>query len=254
MKKYLQLFLILTFVVASCASVYAQELPRAWYELDEQEEVLTITLPDNATTGYEWDFVISDPEALELATMEYVPDDNGKDLVGAGGTWVASFISTFEKAGNVDLTLNYKRKWEAQAVETRLVKVFISENNQLQVVSAETLSVAQPDWYRLSEDETVLTITLPANTAGYEWDFVVSDPEAFELLTMEYVQDENGEVLAGADGTWVASFIGTFQKVGDVDLTLNYKRSGESEPAETRLVKVFIVENNQLQVVSAEIL
>ena len=186
-------------------------------------------------------------------TQEYVPDENDGQIVGAGGTWVASFMGTFKKAGSVDLTLNYKRSWEDEAAETRLVKVFVSENNQLEVVSADMIPAAQPDWYELSEDETVLTITLPANaTTGYEWDFVISDPETFELVTQEYVQEKGSQDREGAGGTWVASFMGTFKKAGSVDLTLNYKRSWEDEAAETRLVKVFVSENNQLEVVSAD--
>ena len=134
--------LVLVFVFASCLSVSAEESQPAWYALDEEESVLTITLPANETTGYAWEFVISDPEALELATEEYVQDENSQDLVGAGGTWVASFIGTFKKAGDVDLTFNYKRSGDEVAAETRLVKLFIAENNQIEVVSADVVTPA----------------------------------------------------------------------------------------------------------------
>jgi predicted secreted protein len=244
--------LALMFVFTSCFNAYAEETQPEWYALDEEESVLTITLPANETTGYAWEFEVSEPEALELATQEYVPAENSKDVVGAGGTWVASFIGTFKKFGNVDLTLNYKRSGEAEAAETRLVKLFVSENNQLQVVSAETTAPTEPAWYALDEEASVLTITLPANeTTGYAWTYTISEPEALELATQEYVADETDK--DGAGGTWVTSFIGTFKKFGNVDLTLNYQRSGDKEAAETRLVKLFISENNQIEVVSADI-
>ncbi len=88
MRKLLQVFLVLAFVLASCVGAYAQEPQPIWYELDEEETVLTITLPANATTGYEWDFVISDPEAFELLTQEYVPDGNDELI----GTVISGFL------------------------------------------------------------------------------------------------------------------------------------------------------------------
>lgn len=141
MKKLLSLALALLFILTSCAVAYAEQEQAEpdWYELDENEEVLTIRLPANLTTGYEWTFEISDPEALELVTQEYIEDENGQQLVGVGGTWAASFHGTFAKAGDVDLTLTYKRSFEEEAAETRLVKLWIVENNQLQVVSAEVV-------------------------------------------------------------------------------------------------------------------
>ena len=248
MKKLLPLFLVLMLVLASCMSAYAQEAPSTWYELSEDETVLTVRLPANTADGFKWDFEISDPDAFEFVTMEYVEDEAIKE-----NTWAASFKSTFSKAGKVDLTLNYLRDGEEKPVETRVVKVFIVENGQLEILSAEALSDEQPTWYELSEDETVLTVRLPANTAdGFKWDFEISDPDAFELITMEYAENDAGEGQEGADSTWMASFKSTSARGGSVDLTLRYLRSGE-EAVETRLVKVYIEEKDQLDIISAKV-
>lgn len=134
MKKLLQLLLVLAVMLLSCAGAYAEEL--AWYELDEEEAVLTVRLPADPTTGYGWNFTISDPEALELATMEYISEGNSEV---EGGTWVASFIGTFKKSGNVDLTLEYTRSGDDAPAETRRVTVFVVENNQLEILSAGIL-------------------------------------------------------------------------------------------------------------------
>lgn len=138
MKKPLSMILALLLALAFGAAAYAEEAA-PWYELDEADEVLTVRLPANPTTGYEWTFEISDSEALELVTQEYVQDEAGQEMVGVGGTWVASFHGTFAKAGHVDLTLKYKRSFEQEAAETRLVKLWVMENNQLEVVSAEVV-------------------------------------------------------------------------------------------------------------------
>ena len=137
MKRLLSTVLVLMVIFTSCLSAYAEETQPAWYELDEEESVLTVRLPANSTTGYAWDFAISEPEALELATEEYVQDEGSEGQDGAGGTWVASFIGTFKKFGDVELTLNYKRSGDEKAAETRVIKAFVSENNQLQIVSAD---------------------------------------------------------------------------------------------------------------------
>ena len=151
MKKQLTAFLILMTVLLSSFSANAQKqvepdwyvavdpgwyvaVEPSWYVLDEQQKVLTITLPANATTGYEWTYEISDPEALELMNVEYVLDGSEFNLVGTGGTWLADFNGIFKDEAEVELTLNYKRAWEDEAIQTRLVKLKISENNQLEVI------------------------------------------------------------------------------------------------------------------------
>ena len=103
--------------------------------------MLTVRLPANPTTGYEWNFDISDPAALELLTMEYTGDEADEQMVGVGGQWVASFYSTLEGTGEVDLTLTYQRAGEEAAGEQRLIKIAIGENNQLQVLAAEVVDL-----------------------------------------------------------------------------------------------------------------
>jgi len=92
-------------------------------------------------------------------------------------------------------------------------------------------------------------VRLPANTAdGYEWNFEISDPDAFELVTMEYA--ENG---AGEDSAWAASFRSTSARGGSVDLTLTYKRGGSDEVVEARKIKVYL-ENEKLDVIYAKVI
>ena len=69
--------------------------------------------------------------------MEYTGDEADEQMVGVGGQWVASFYSTLEGTGEVDLTLTYQRAGEGNIAEQRLIQVSIGENNLLQVLAAE---------------------------------------------------------------------------------------------------------------------
>ena len=72
MKKLLAMLLA---AVLLCGAAFAEgEIDDSWYELSEDECVLTVRLDANPTTGYEWSYAFSDDTALELLTDEYVED------------------------------------------------------------------------------------------------------------------------------------------------------------------------------------
>lgn len=139
MKKFIALLALVALILAAIPAYAREEQPaeEAWYELDEESRVLTVRLPANPTTGYEWSFDISDPAALELLAMEYTGDQADEQMVGAGGQWVASFYSTLEGTGEADLTLTYQRAGGGDIAQQRLIQVSIGENNHLQVLAAE---------------------------------------------------------------------------------------------------------------------
>jgi len=252
MKKLLAAVLVLMSVFTPPVCVFAEAPTPAWFELNSEQTVLTITLPANPSTGYAWEYTISDKESLVLIEEEYIPDESSEQLIGSGGTWVASFVG--KKPGDVKLTLSYKRSGEDDIDEMRGVDVQVSDSNQLTIPFSSVITEVQSSWYELSEGQEVLTIRLPANpTTGYAWEYSISDEGAFELLTQEYVPDENAEDLVGAGGTWAASFIGTAKISDSIEITLNYKRDWEDEAIETRRIEVLVSENNRLEIVSADI-
>lgn len=106
---------------------------RVTYELEE-ETTLTVRLRENPTTGYEWTYEISDEALLKCEKEEYVPDGSEKDLVGAGGTYVAVFSPALEGAGAVKLTFRLARDWEAeQPLQTHTFNLWIYEAGTLSV-------------------------------------------------------------------------------------------------------------------------
>ncbi|NIA03362.1 MAG: hypothetical protein GWP12_02340 [Nitrospirae bacterium] len=73
---------------------------------------LMVALAGNATTGYEWQQVASEEEAIlsPLAGLDYLPDSAPAGTVGSGGTFLFRFSA--DRAGTMDLTFTYRRPWE----------------------------------------------------------------------------------------------------------------------------------------------
>lgn len=80
----------------------------------------TISLVSNPTTGYSWQAHF-DPEYLELVNNDFVSNSN---LIGAPG--VESFELKAIKQGQTELRMIYKRSWEDQFAEKRVILVQIT--------------------------------------------------------------------------------------------------------------------------------
>jgi inhibitor of cysteine peptidase len=93
------------------------------------------------------------------------------------------------------------------------------------------ISVAPGDIFEISLDSNP--------TTGYSWqaDF---DQEYLELVSQEFVPPQSD--LVGAGGTEIFAFQAL--EVGETKLTLVYKRSWETEAAETR---VFIIKISETE-------
>lgn len=123
------------FTLASTPSPFNGDSP--WVEVTE-EMVLVVSLPANPSTGYEWSFLISKPDVLELITAEYVPEGGSEMTVGQGGTWIASFRAVPGMSGDTDLVLSYQRTWETDPIKTRTLTLFISEDGSLEIRDVRT--------------------------------------------------------------------------------------------------------------------
>ena len=144
MKKWIIIILTAALLLMLVFSVAVHEKPihetaarETWYELtrdDMGKDVLTIRLDSNPTTGFDWSFETSDPELLELLTMEYVSDESDTPVCGLGGTWVASYRNFSGKAGPVTLTLNYARPWEDWVAETRALEMMVDDAGQITII------------------------------------------------------------------------------------------------------------------------
>src|SRR5262245_33400034 len=87
-------------------------------------ERLTVTLPSNRTTGYQWQLGRPpDERVLRLVGMEYVGPE--RDVPGAGGQEVWTFEAV--APGTATIRLNYVRPWErnAPAGQSRVFEVLV---------------------------------------------------------------------------------------------------------------------------------
>lgn len=79
-------------------------------------------------------------------------------------------------------------------------------------------------------------IALDSNpTTGYSWKAGYEESQ-FELVSDDYEQDEADEMMVGVGGTQYLRFKAL--KSGDFEITLNYQRSWESEPAQQMVFSV----------------
>lgn len=127
MKGLLFLCSISLFLISACASKGIT--PPAGAEV--KEDVLTVTLEENPTTGYQWHNTMDREGILELQKDDYTPTATSDKVVGSGGkhTWV--FKGAAE--GETVLTFKYYRPWEneATAVETRTFTVTVAKDGRI---------------------------------------------------------------------------------------------------------------------------
>ena len=76
-------------------------------------DVVKITVPDNPTTGYDWN--LTQTEGLTILKDEYLPDEHEESMVGVGGRYV--WYVTTDTAGTYTFGAEYKRSWEDGAAD-----------------------------------------------------------------------------------------------------------------------------------------
>ena len=84
----------------------------------------TIELESNPSTGFEW-FFSRDAESVNIET-EYVAKKGTESLNGAGGTTIITVTPV--EAGEVTITLEYKRSWEEDSTIKTYTYTFIIDD------------------------------------------------------------------------------------------------------------------------------
>jgi len=117
--------LVLTLgLVAGCTVVKTYDDAGQEIDIDVGQEFI-IALGSNPTTGYSWQ-ASYDETMLELVGGEptYEADEEGEDVVGAGGVEYFRFLAL--EAGETEITLTYEQPWEGGEVgETKVFTVII---------------------------------------------------------------------------------------------------------------------------------
>lgn len=111
MKRFL-IVLCAVGTIAVLAGFALQPARHRTYTKDETDIVtvygstFTIKLEENPSTGYRWQFTISDEALVSLKDDQYIANDTSGKLVGSGGTRVLTFET--KARGNTAITFVYK--------------------------------------------------------------------------------------------------------------------------------------------------
>lgn len=94
------------------------------FKVVQEGDYFTIILDENPSTGYSWNYTLSDENKIELVNDKYFGSE--ESLVGAGGRREFSF--KVNKDGASTITFKYSRGWEKDSV-LETVEVLVSKNN-----------------------------------------------------------------------------------------------------------------------------
>ena len=81
-------------------------------------EQFIIYLESNPTTGYKWEASF-DTEFLKLVKSEYKQNESKPGMVGVCG--IEQFLFQGLKAGDTQIKLTYKRPWEQQSADAKVL-------------------------------------------------------------------------------------------------------------------------------------
>ncbi len=81
-------------------------------------EQFMIYLDSNPTTGYKWEASF-DQTSLKLVKSEFKQDTSKPGMVGVGGK--EQFVFQGLKAGDTQIKLTYKRPWEQQSADAKVL-------------------------------------------------------------------------------------------------------------------------------------
>ncbi len=214
MKKFLSglmaaMFICFSLVCANAETTGADASEAPWYELSGENTILTVRLPGNNKDGMDWEFEISNPDALELLTQEVIEGES-EGMAGSPTTYIGSFMSTASAENTVSLILRYVSDQPDEApFATRVLELNVSADNVISVVSVLERNQSA-DWIDYDMDNFILTVTLPAPENGSEnWNMSILNPEFFELITCE---TENG---------YVGSFMSNLSGAGFTELQIS---------------------------------
>jgi len=141
------------------------------FEVNINDDEFTITIDENPTTGYMWEYKIGDENSIEYVSDNYIkPNTN---LIGAGGKREFTFKTL--KSSETLIEFNYKRSWEYESVEKLSLiiknengKIEISENNADNLVLYNNEIIDYDVELKIVDNITMLPLSFTLEKMGYE--------------------------------------------------------------------------------------
>ena len=243
-KNWMILWMIAALLASVCAFASAEQSAdddTAWFELGDDQRVVTIRVPSMLNDGCEWRYAISNENVLELLTSEDTADESEDGT----GEFAVSFLSTAKNAGDVAITIESVS--EIGAVEAYTLELSVAKSGAIKV-AGYSIYDGMGDWLTLTDEACVISVNLPADeTTGYAWRYAISNDKLVANTSETYIP-------GGEDGgVWNALFQGTLREEGDngdVTLTFRYQK-GDDAPIATCVAQMWLSENGQFDIVTA---
>lgn len=130
---------LLSLIMAIAYSDTASAEDGEGFKIGRKGKNLKITLISNASTGYGWQYEISDTSVLSLKDEEYIQKDTG-DIPLYGTPGIQNYVFKAEKAGTVKVTLRYLRPWDEDSLlRTNIYTVKINKKGRITKVKLKQL-------------------------------------------------------------------------------------------------------------------
>lgn len=93
---------------------------------DDASKNYVLKLEANSTTGFLWDYELSEDGIVQVVKDEYKEDENKEGLVGVGGTQIYEFKGLHK--GEVTVSLQYKKNGTKEVGEEKTIILSVDEN------------------------------------------------------------------------------------------------------------------------------
>ncbi len=122
MKKFFlnSLWLVLSWLLPGMALA-------AMLTVTPSNPAVSVPLPANPSTGYQWEVVKYDPKLMNTPSSQY---QSKRSMPGAPGQSIWTFRfkpAAFEASKNTTVILQYKRPWEKTAVKKQVIVIHIQK-------------------------------------------------------------------------------------------------------------------------------
>lgn len=143
--------------------------------LFDSVDTFKISLEENGSTGYQWDYVISDADAAKLISVDsycFTPN-----AVGTPTQKVWTFKAV--KSGKHTVQFTYRRPWETdvEPLETVKYDIYVSDVGR-------TINVKQGDSFNIA--------LIGGGIYGSDWKYSNTDETAICLLNKEIIEEHPG--------------------------------------------------------------
>ena len=96
---------------------------------NKTKTVVTVSLDENPSTGYGWQYAVSKDGVLVLTDDSY-HSDAPAGIAGAGG--IRSFSFSGLKEGSALITFTYLRPWEGAPIRTVVIECYVGSDRTVE--------------------------------------------------------------------------------------------------------------------------